>query len=374
MAKQVLVSLREHIETFGRKEAALLGQIDYWLTKANGGQNTAVVFRKGAAWVALSRKELFDQVGMTIDQGRRAMERLKVSGVVVSEVHLVKNVTRAHIRIDFEALEKCLMEASGKAQMAPTGVGKDAKSGCGKNAKTGIGNSAKAYSYSKTYSIKDYASASGTCVENGGNTTANAGKKEEKENEELEKKNALYAKFSLTAQNGKPGGAQEKPGSITTENFHSVSELEAIFQAAWSGSQIGYCLPFTGKEKGQLKHFVGKLPEGSAGKVMDWCVRHWPEFVSWAMQNEGAFKPPQQPTTTFLLQYAQSAFNSWSAYEEHKAKPVKKSNWLPPQKSEPLQKMSSSPTPHLNPGDLGYDDGVIVTDIEQMKKNFGLDL
>ena len=91
----------ELIRVIGANAAIVYSQIAYWLTKAANGKSKFVVKRDGHTWVAKSRSDLCHEIGLTQQQLRIALKRLKDEGVIISERHLFDNKVTAHVRLPF---------------------------------------------------------------------------------------------------------------------------------------------------------------------------------------------------------------------------------------------------------------------------------
>lgn len=278
MGNYLLVSRPEDIRSFGRNAAALLGQLDYWLTKAAQGNNRHVVRLRGQAWVAKSRADWCEETLLTPQQLRMALERLKAAGVIKVERHLFDNRVTAFIRIDGEARQAILDLA----------VGTRTDLGAGTHTDLGV---AGAINKEKTQGRikKDYGPAE---------PSVDKGEPEEKE--------------MGTVADVLAGRMRTPQVPVTPSTASKPAELALVFKTAWAETYPEVYLPsFHAKHLGQLKQIAKACPGGAGGKVVDHCVRHWPDFVSKAVADQGAWKQPQLPDLGFMLSFVQSAVNSW---------------------------------------------------------------
>lgn len=287
----VIVSKPEDVRAFGRNDAAFIGQLEYWLTKANAGKNRCVVNRRGVRWVVKSRSEWCDETLLTAQQLRNVLERLESRGVIKRERHLFDNKTLAHICIDTGILE-AIRAQSGAGPTNSTGKGQDTQTGEGPETQT-------SYIETGLETKRDYGPASRPGIVSGPGSAKINGK--EKSMSPGSSVNEILA-----------GRMRTEPVPVSPENALKPGELAQVFQTAWSDTFPGtYLPPLIAKHYGQLKQIAKACPRGAGGKVIDYCVRHWQDFVATAVAQQGAWKTPQLPDLGFMLSYVQSAVQSW---------------------------------------------------------------
>lgn len=89
------------------------------------------------------------------------------------------------------------------------------------------------------------------------------------------------------------------------------TELADVFRTAWADTQSGFLPAFGAKHLGQLNQIRLKVPQGTAGLVIDAVVRNWELFVATAKQEQAAFNTPTSPDLGFMLRFAQSMVSTW---------------------------------------------------------------
>lgn len=264
-----------HIRSYGPAAAVLIAQIDYWLTKAAAGRSRFVVDR-GSKWVALSREKLKQETGLTDQQIRTALSKLRSSGVLRSERHLFQNKTIAHFQIDYRRL----INHSDSVEKTTTGEGQIHTTGEGQ--KTPTIYKTKDLSKNK----KDYGSV----------------KTEQfREEKDMGSVNDILA-----------GKLMHKGETIKPEDAVKPTQLAEVFRNAWAEMYPENFLPsFTAKHLGQLGQIKTKVPKGKVGEIIDHAVRNWEDVVSTAKAQQSAFNCPQLPDLGFIMKFAQSATASW---------------------------------------------------------------
>lgn len=92
---QVIAVNPEYIGLVGGAAAILLSQIVYW-----SSNNRLRVKRDGVLWLAKKREDLAAECGLTLNQYRWCMSKLKKLGLVVVEQHKFAGDPISHIRLD----------------------------------------------------------------------------------------------------------------------------------------------------------------------------------------------------------------------------------------------------------------------------------
>lgn len=271
---------RCQLATKNTKAALLIYRLAYWMPKAR-------IKRDGFLWVARSRSEWCDETGLSIDQYNRALRRLKDIGLVVAEQHLFagKNVT--HMRIT---------ELGQKA----IGAGDEDKA-CSNTEGVGC---------SKIEGLKHSGLASHECSESATLYTQGDTYKE-----------VLHGESGTTPAKGSEGLIKKKGYSDKNE-VTQKSELThkpstpSSWESLWRQTIFevyGEQSPaFTGKQWGQLKHFVKACPQGTAFEVMKFCLQNWALFSIDAKSAAGLKKSPERPDLGFLLKHVGPAVNAWN--------------------------------------------------------------
>lgn len=103
----------EYVKFAGASAAVLLSQIVYWFSN-----NRLRVKRGNHMWLAKRREDLAAECGLSFDQYKRAIKKLKDLGLVVVEQHKFAGEAISHLRLDAERLE-VLCRTSQMVQIAP---------------------------------------------------------------------------------------------------------------------------------------------------------------------------------------------------------------------------------------------------------------
>lgn len=283
-SKVVLLSVDE-ILTFGKNEATLLGQVNFWLNKANK-RNPNLVRIEGYEWIAKSRSSLREETALTDQQLRTALERLRGWGILISERHLHQNKITAHFRIDQERRQ---------AMIAQSSLGRTTRTNLGAKTQIDLGG--------KTQNID-----SETLLEplgEYGSAIAN----------QLSGKNDNF-----TGKGYIRGGGCHANQQVTLESVKSVGQLADLWRKAWSETRENFLPPFTAMQNGQLKMAATRSEVDKPGVLIDWTVRNWSTFTAFAAQQQAAINPPANPETGFLLKYIASAVDAHKASQAAPAK------------------------------------------------------
>ena len=295
---KTLLCFPEEAAIVGYNGSMVLNQIRYWLYKAKNGKNRYVVDRSGQPWLAHSRQQLEEETEFSPKQVRRALEALKLHGYIDVEQHLFHGKNICHFRA---AEEGCL------AQKGPTKL--DEK-----------GPLAAAPGGLPDLAPKGYVLKLETSL---------------KTNEEYGALNApldfdhLIRKKKKKKDGEEGSDSETEHGMLSDDQELTPTALGDVFRKAWDDAYEGQFLPvFVAKDLGQFKNIIQSCPAGIAAPVVDHSTRHWHEFCCYAINQQGAFKLPNQPTVAMLLLYVQSAVNLYLEELEQAAKPPKK--WMVP--------------------------------------------
>jgi hypothetical protein len=269
--------------------AHLLAQIIYWFTKASNGASHFIVYRFGHRWLAHSREQLMEETGLTPSQIKAALRRLADQRIIVTEQHLFGSKNISHIRMHNDC---------------PTWVGEGFPVGM---------------------ELSDL-------LETAKKANSIIGKTQIKNNSDSSASGA----FLLSEKDQKIGKKAISASEPAIEEVGSAALGQRFISSYAETYPDEFLPPLTNKQLGQLKLFSQSCPAGSAGKVLDWCVRNWSLFTSYAESDQGAFRRPKRPTTGYLLQYIQTAVNAYMvSTAASKAKP-KLPKYNPPPTSEPV--------------------------------------
>lgn len=279
----MLVMDPEVVREHGFPKAALLSQIRYWLNTAAGGQSRFVVERGGHRWVARSREQLADETGMSLKQVERTLQKLDEEGLIIRERHLFENKVTPHIR----------------GTSPPTlGASDSPNSGAMILYETDSEINMSGHVSDETISPLD---------------SRGAVSREDK----VKRKTGLKVSDVLAG-----ASTTTPPESKGLDKASKAQDLFAIFRDAMTAEYPDFFLPSpTQKQLGQFNLFAKRCPPGKAGRIIDHCVRDWDGFLSKAINEEGAIKPPDVPNIKTLLLFVQSAVN---LYLEHAAEASEK--------------------------------------------------
>ena len=298
-----LVCERAEAEKFGHTAAILLSQLRYWLYKAKQGKNRYIVKRKGLLWVARSRGDLCAETALTAKQIRRAIDVLRKANLIRVEQHIFANKNISH----FHLMEKQPpgLDLFGSPKEAPAVIPTNDLAGSPEKAPTGLLTSIKNLEENKKKNISI------------GEADAASGCKEENTKEGAIGSEEINAKIS-------------HPISLVDEPI-TPADLDKVYRCAFHATYPEcHLAPTTAKEMGQLKNFIERVPKGKASVIVEYVVRHWLEFRSYASAHQAAFNVATHPVITQILQYVNSAVDIW---QDAQVKPAKKSTWVLPQKT-----------------------------------------
>lgn len=310
------------VREYGANAALVMGQISYWATKAAKGRSRYVVDRRGTTFVAKSRESLAAEVGLTQQQLRDALERLKKAGAIRVERHLFDNKLVSHFTLP-------------KAQIE---VGQEAQTGMGHLAQT---------SYYKS-EIEEESVAAAPQVQG----------------KEMSKRPKSSIGSAPLKERVAAGQMQVQSTPVSVRDASKPGQLGLVWKRAWSETFEEYGGHLTPKQEKQLKLVADRCPRGG-GAVIDHAVRNWSLFVATASAREGAFKAPEMPSVSFLLRFSQSAIQCW----EETVRGGGGSGSLPASTAQPAKKWKVPPSSKKivqAPSDK-------VTDLDEAAKLLGLD-
>ena len=107
---------------------------------------------------------------------------------------------------------------------------------------------------------------------------------------------------------GKTGEGKKKIQDFKPEDVPiNDSTLEALWKRLES-ERTGIPQPgFTGKEKGQLKHFVNRVGAGRARSVMEKVLQDWIPYCEHVRARAAIREAPTTPQLGFLLRFCREA-------------------------------------------------------------------
>jgi hypothetical protein len=250
----------------------LLYRVFYWMPKAT-------VTHGGVLWVANSAAQWCRQTGLTHDQYRRAIARLRLLDLVETSQHLFgrKNIT--HVRLT--------QKASNIIANGPPELGDHASPGPSETAPPDQCEDAQ-LNIQGEFNTESQNEKTNIAI-----ADAHAAGHMNESNKNTGKKNEL---------------AYGKARSIT-EYADSTLGWEAIWHDVIGEVRQVYVPPFNGKERKLLKNFCLACPPNQSRQILDACLRHWSRIVSRAKETYDAFHVPTDPTLEFLLKFKTAAIN-----------------------------------------------------------------
>lgn len=101
--------------------ATLLSQIVYWHSpsKKTGKDHKMTVVREGAFWIAKTREEWCEETGLSLDQYKLALTKLKAMGLVKTKIMKFHCLTQTHLQMDMEALSTLIKGTDGPKRPIP---------------------------------------------------------------------------------------------------------------------------------------------------------------------------------------------------------------------------------------------------------------
>lgn len=276
---------RYHEITRAWNSAVLLAQIVFWM------KNPKIV-HEGKPWVANSAAEWCRQTGLTCDQYRRAISRLKKPplSLIWTEQHLFggKNIT--HI----------FLTERGKELLAELRTGRSPKTAQSAAPEQGVGAHPEGGKSAQLIT-------------------------EEINKEEHKETTVAFAKAHaipdpLFKQDQTPGEIKRNLGgsidsspetktSLGDQASNSTTGLAGVWKSANEQTSGDFIPAPTVRELKMLKTFPLRCPEGKAASVIELCVKHWGDFTKKAADEEGAWSIPSKPTLEFLLKFIKTAIN-----------------------------------------------------------------
>jgi len=245
----------------GARNGLLLFRVAYWHPRAR-------VELRGRTWVAKGYREWAEETGLSERACMRAMTELRERGLVETETSMFRDQRRLLTRLsaDGERVVSGSEQRPGRDRpLIPKLAPPSYQNWHHPHTKTGT------ISYTLVSSLV-------SCRDSRHDDTPPG-----------EDMNSMKARDVV-------GGRSDSRRSLEAEWKCGVHEATGQFVP-----------PLTGQERGQLKRFAEKCPDGEAVGVLRKVLEDWSSFARFARSNEGAFNVPATPKTGFLLKYARSA-------------------------------------------------------------------
>lgn len=231
----------------GYGAGALLSELLYWFTPTKAGKLRASIYRDERFWTMIDPGIASEKLGLSRQEFRSAIERLKDLGVVEQAVYKFNGAPKTHLSLDREKLGKL---------------------------------------------VSDWLESTNGLVESNQSTGCN-------------QPNLIYLSIDKTME-----PIAMKPMAMHTAKNAVVQKLQAVqsktpvtLEGLWKNrvSLAGHFVPeLTMKERAQLKALAKKVDDPAA--VIDWAVMNWTKFGTLAAASS-AQKVPDRPNLGFLLMH-----------------------------------------------------------------------
>lgn len=268
----MLLLNEKHVAAHGAVTGIVLSQIDYWFTKASGGNSRYIVQKDGHKWLARSHAQLAEETGLSERNVRFALGELRKKRLIV---------------VGRTTFDRAMCGTIRRVQ-PPVSVG--------------------------------------TCDSECRNQpTVNVASIEEETVVEIEENVGGAAPAPTSEESPMPisgsvkdvlaGRMMQKQKVIDPMTATGPHDLAEIFRRAWSETFPDHFLPaFHAKHFGQLKQIAAACPKGvPVGHLIKFAVDQWVHFTSVAVAEQGAIKPPLLPDLNFMKVFTQSLVNAWKS-------------------------------------------------------------
>jgi hypothetical protein len=288
-----LVTLRQEYVyvTGGLTTGILLSQIVYWHKPGKNGSSKLTVMRDGRLWIAKTREKWCDETGLTLEQYKRAINLLKIHGLVELKIMKFNGQPMTHVRLCEEVLKASLDLVSGVKDITQMGLEPPSEWSLPHHSNGVI----PATPYTKT---KAEITAESTSCEQ-----ATLAKQQAEKS--LEKRPGLRKKANLVESlKNKEKAKTAAYGDKTEVNLQSfwrqkVAEVTQELQ-----------LSMTMKDLGQLKQIRIALGDQTVS-VVGYVIEQWWKFSQQVKAEDGLKSVPTRPQIWFLLKYKGIAFKMY---------------------------------------------------------------
>lgn len=266
----------------------LMYRLDFWAPKA-------AIKRGNRKWFAKSYEDLMWETGLSHQQVKDALSRLRRLGFIATEQAKFKGVKTLHI----------LVTEAFSAAIAATLVS-------GPNDPDGNGSNDPLVSGSPDPVLIDQSKIDPMEDMHGGHACSSE----------------LMLATGIAGDSSGSGGLSMKVADVIAGAKMKVPEAkQRSLSSAWpklvSAATEEYVPPLTVKERGQLKLLIGKCPPGKAMAVLEFAIGHWIEFGKRVEHDAGIKSSPGKPRIDFLLKYAGTAVNMLSEDQPTVHVPIK---------------------------------------------------
>jgi hypothetical protein len=89
-------------------DGIIFSQLMYWHTNDKHGKPRMEIFKDGFLWVAKGYKDWWEECRISAATARKCLSRIAARGLIVMKTYKFRGSPTLHIRIDFNAFEKCI--------------------------------------------------------------------------------------------------------------------------------------------------------------------------------------------------------------------------------------------------------------------------
>jgi hypothetical protein len=316
---RVIAVRPEYVKFTGASAAMLLSQIVYWFSN-----NRLRVKRDGRLWLAKTREELAAECGLSLDQYKRAIKKLKELELVQVEAHMWNGFRTSFIWLDQQRLAQ--ITPTGRVVSAPTGRGRlhrpitettaettdrEQQTRLASQEQKRVGEAQEQVREKKPRAIADWVAERPVLAEQrAGRYTA---------------QEWLMKASEILKRHQEQAGLRAPPRA-------GVNSLAIAWKKAVAGDGGDFVKDLTQKELGQLKQLMAKVGSDTP-QLIAWALPHWPDFAFSVRHQKDLKSSPSEPHLGFLLAHHDVAMNLYlQSIAEPKSEP------------KPRPKIVSAPT------------------------------
>lgn len=268
----------------------MLSQLVYWSKPERS--RTQILF-DGLLWCVRSRTEWVEELGISLNQYKQAVQRLTRLGLIECQLHMFNGKTTPYIRLHMDVLISRLsvqLDAQSLAAFQPTSVGsKPTKRLAGKQPATGLIPTNRLADFQPTIKKEDVLEDVKDVI------TLDTKPMDLKD---------VQAKFKSGEKNKK------NIETVWKDRMGLVYDLKANQQPPW-----------TMQQRGQAKLIQKALGDANWYRVVDWVLQHWEQFTVKVKESKGQHTAPSMPQLGYLLKHCDVALQS-SAVNPDPSSPI----------------------------------------------------
>lgn len=293
-AAQMVGALGDHAT------AVVFFQIGYW------HDGRLRVKRKGTMWLAKSREDMCRETGITLDQYKRIIPRLRDLGLIRTERGLFDNRVTPFIQLTEQGWTLLRPESANRLVVKP------ANQLVAPDTNQLVAHDTNLITETTSETTTETTAETATCgclLPLPSNAPAEMGEAviQEVKNTEKEQNNNLKdVVSSVLAMDSKQVLEQFNQKAQKTEHLKGLNGMCLLWKKHMAQETAGYQKPLAGKEVGQLKHVFKHLGDQSI-EVLGWTLRHWQFFANRVSTLKGIDKQPMVPHVGFFCQHFEVA-------------------------------------------------------------------